>query len=539
MRHGSAAWKGVVFESHEDAKRGRWIHPLAAPQQARALHSKTPCARVRAGTVALIVAPRFGTKDAFMSIRWTFLLFSAVAAQGVLGAAKEAADRPIARWHAVGGQALREQAAVPQLKAALSHPDAAGVGGRVATNMARFVVQRMAGAEDAARASRLVPLVEAILDHESLGEVTRHGWHVAVRVPPAVAARMAEAAASLRVAGAPPTLSTNGWFLAASDAPGLARAWKETGRPVAGFVSAELDLPRVLGTGHDAWPFLKASLFPSNGVVRTAASLSFAAPPLAEPGPWKIPDGAIRDPIIRFQAIRGAAPLVEKVGWMATLAGGAAPSQLFGWAQPKNVFRNWVAFPVEKPAARLAKVESDIRPLFAESAGGPRYEGRLVMATNNSALAVLGLKACQPALLPYQQDGQQYLIASLTPPMVSTNPLPAELVAQVHRPALVAYEWEIAGESFLHWNVAFDFNKMAQRLAPFPARALARRWFMNIAPDLGNAVSEVLRVSPTEYTFLRKSDIGLDGLEMTLLSRWIDAPHGLHARPGALPPLPK
>lgn len=103
---------------------------------------------------------------------------------------------------------------------------------------------------------------------------------------------------------------------------------------------------------------------------------------------------------------------------------------------------------------------------------------------------------------------------------------------------MVAYEWEIAGESFIHWNVLFDFNNMVQRRMAFPVNARARKWFMSIAPSLGNSVTEVFRLSPTEFSFVRKSDVGLDGLEMTLLARWIDAPYdNLKGRFGA-PPLP-
>jgi len=467
----------------------------------------------------------------------------AVMAAGCVGVPlmAAAAERPMVRWHAVGGQGMRQQLGAPQLKAALTHPDAAGVGGRAATNLAQFVVHRITGADDAARTRALHPLAEALLDHESLGEVTQQGWHVAVRAPATVTSRLAASAGALMAGGKgqAATWVTNGWFLAASEPGGLGRAWQATGRPVAGMVEAEVNLPKVLGPGHESWPFVALNVFASNNAVRTSAKLSFATAPLGEPGPWKVPDGAIRDPIIRFQALRGAAPWVSKVGWMATLAGGPAPSQVFGWAQPLNPFRNWVAFPVEKPQPRLEKVYGDIRPYFGTTNQPGQYEGKLVITTNHQALAVLGLQACQPALLSYEQAGQPYLIASFAPTIASTNPMPREILAQLHRPSLVAYEWEIAGESFLHWNVVFDFNKMVQRQIPFPANARARKWLVALAPNLGNSITEVFRVSPTEYTLVRKSDIGLDGLEMTLLARWIDAPHDILRGRFAPPPVPK
>jgi hypothetical protein len=123
---------------------------------------------------------------------------------------------------------------------------------------------------------------------------------------------------------------------------------------------------------------------------------------------------------------------------------------------------------VEKAEQRLEKIYGNIRPYFGTTNQPGQYEGRLVITTNHQALAVLGLRACQPALLAYEQAGQPFLIASFAPTLASTNPVPKELLAELNRPSLVAYEWEIAGESFIHWNVLFDFNNMVQRRMAFP-----------------------------------------------------------------------
>ncbi len=69
------------------------------------------------------------------------------------------------------------------------------------------------------------------------------------------------------------------------------------------------------------------------------------------------------------------------------------------------------------------------------------------------------------------------------------------------------------------------------------------RWLTNSAPKLGNTITEVTAVSPTELRAVRRSDLGLTAVELALLARWLDNPafpafaYPTNMMPG-LPPTP-
>jgi len=454
----------------------------------------------------------------------------------VPGAVPEpATPSTVARWHFVGGDALQRDTRAPQLKAALTTTNALGLGGRLSTNLARFVSGRLGGPTDA-RADSLAPLVQTFLSAESVGNISPSGWSIAVRATGPAAALVREGLSRLPQHRAQVFSDVNGWLVAGSDRGSMTATTVAISKPATGLLSGSFHLPLILGHGPDLFPQADLTLTTSNNAVRTSARLTFSRPPLGELGDWKIPTDIMRDPLVRFMAVRGAAPLIARLGWIASLAGGTPPNQVIGWAQPEVPFRNWFTFPVDQPLQRIAQVRKAANPLFGDTNHPGIYEGRLVVNSNRSAVAAFGLKACLPMLATVQQQGQDFLVASFVPGIKSTNPVPAELLAEIRKPDLAAYEWEITGESAKDWNILFEFNQLAQRHPPFPVRALAHRWMISLTPNLGNSITRVTRRSPTEYDFARKSDIGLDGLELVLLTRWMDAAFGL--APQVAPPLP-
>ncbi len=160
--------------------------------------------------------------------------------------------------------------------------------------------------------------------------------------------------------------------------------------------------------------------------------------------------------------------------------------------------------------------------------------------SNRSAVTVFDLKACFPMVGAVKQNGQSFLLTSFIPGEKSDRRIPAELLGQINRTNLAFYEWEITGESARNWNVLAQFNQLSQRRAPNPIGAKAFRWMLATTPKLGNAVTQLERRTPTEYLFTRKSDIGFNGLELVLLTRWIDDGFPILAGkvPALSPPLP-
>ncbi len=426
----------------------------------------------------------------------------------------------LARWRSAGSAIASAQTNAPVLKQALSLPESAGLGDRLATNLARMISQRSGGGLSE---GALLPVVRAAVEYESAGEVTAEGWLVAIRAMGLDTTAWTAAVGGWGKAGgaSPVSVMTNGWWVASSSPAGLARAASMPAATPGGLFAGELDLAGLLG-GDKRWPRVTMTLGMSNALVRTDAILDFATAPLGELEAWKIPDGIIRDPVIRFSAARGIAPLVEQVPWLKMLCGGKAPGQVTAWAQPEVTFRNWFAVPVEDGKARITAVHDSLKSYFGTTNAPGQYIGRLILNSNSTAMAVFDLKACTPTMSAVEQGGQTYLVNGFFSPMRTTNAIPPELRSRVERSEIAWYEWEITGESARNWNVLAQFNRLAQREAPNPVNARGLKWLMATAPKLGNSVTELTRVSPTRYELHRKSDIGLNGLELVWLSRWLD-----------------
>lgn len=447
----------------------------------------------------------------------------------------------VARWHFVGGDRLRSQTDAPSLRNVLSLPTVSGVGSRLGTNLTRLVLDRVPGSPGRAAEGRIYPLVEAILENESVGEVTTTEWNLAVRGADLPVAALAEAVALLpRPAGgaAPTVVTTNGWWLAASSPAqaGKAAAHLRPGSPLSGY----FDLPVILGKGHEAWPKVDVQLVFTNAAVRTSAQLEFAQAPMGELEAWKVPDQFIRDPLVRFSAIRGAGPLIERMDWPKFLLGGRTPGQVVSWAQPEVPFRSWFAFPVDDITKRVERIHEDVKPFFGTTNQPGPYRGQVALHSNHTAVAVFGKQmACTPRVVGATQAGESYLVVGFFQGKTNNAPMPAELLAQLQKPNLAFFEWEITSESWPNWNVLAQYNQILLGRAPNEPNARAHRWMSSLTNQLGNAVTQVERQSPTRFTFTRKSDVGLNGLELVALTRWLDAGFGALAGRGPVaPPLP-
>ena len=53
--------------------------------------------------------------------------------------------------------------------------------------------------------------------------------------------------------------------------------------------------------------------------------------------------------------------------------------------------------------------------------------------------------------------------------------------------------------------------------------SLAEKWLGEIEPSLGNTTTEISVTSPQELTLVRKSHLGLTGVELIALAHWAEA----------------
>ena len=458
------------------------------------------------------------------------------------------ADRAavVARWRFLGSEALASQTNAPQLRQVLNLPEAALVTPAAVSNVAQHLAIRLTASTNPALAAQLLPLVQAMIRFGSSGEIGADGWSLALKLPSSEAVAVQNSVRSLprlagQEAGLPAIQFTNGWLLAGSTPAWMDRASRLPALGVNGLLTGEFDLAAIFQLDARRWPRVQLDLNATNGMVRTTGALTFAASPVGELPPWKVPNDYLRDPIIRFTAVRGIESLVQDNEWFRVLSGGPVPDQFFSWSQPEVSFRTWFAAPVSNGMARIPKLHEALKERVSSNSPSGGYTGILILNSNKSAIAVykpLGIPGLLPSIGVVSQGTQDFLLTSLIHPAKTTNEVPAELLAELDAPALVYYDWEITAAAVPNWNVLFQYNNLARGRranAPWPH---AHKWMLAAAPKLGNSVTSIRREGPTRYALTRNSGAGLTALELVLLTRWLDGPIG--ALPGeALPASPR
>lgn len=440
----------------------------------------------------------------------------------------------VARWRFVGGGALQSQSGAPALAALLGGSNSIPAGDRLATNLVRALCQRL-GRPAGADVAVLSPLMRDLLRHESAGEVTSTGWRITVRLPadrwPAWQ-KAGGTLASLSAQAAPVLGYTNGWLTAGAGKVGGGGWLALTNGNV---LVAEGDLARVVDGLAAQWPRVRVGAGFEDGKVVTRAQMDFTAPPLGPLPEWKLPERMAHGPFSQFVAMRGAQELGGRLDWWREAFGGRPPAQLFAWSQPEVPFRNWIAVPSQDPSGDLERWFQAFGRVF----GGPGTRtGRVVMATNHSAFAVLDtLKGLQPVVSPVRQGNDTFLLASIFPAERSTNALSAPLRRRLAEKDVAYLDAEFTPEAVDHWNVLFQLDQMLQGRLPNARNARAHAWMIDNRSALGDSETVVRQVTPTRLAFERRSSAGVTGLELVLLTRWIDGQDN-QVRRMALPPTP-
>ena len=456
---------------------------------------------------------------------------------------------------------------------------------RKLSGLPRFLyAARFGGASDNTELMR--PLLDDLIEAESCGEYNldaqqQWSWVLAVRLTQARSgvwgSNLKESLqawdfggiASIQVEG------QNGWEIQQRDGPtvfryarvgswslmgmgtdglakltGMAREIAASGRPKGceneGWLAGYADLAKLALKWPlaDYVPFLAANAAPSISFqmtiladnVRTKAVVHYPEAPSWILENWRIPTETIRDPLIAFTAMQSIAPWVGRQAWVKQYQIQPVPNQAFFWAFPQVPFQTCGAVPMPQADKVMDRLAAQLIPSISTNLV-KQHLGDLRYLTN--ALYWVDLSIIGPSLRSVSELNGEFLAGSLFPVFAYTNPAPAELFGQVYgRTNLVYYDWEITQDRVVQSRVIgqlFDIFKPAVEAPPEPQKTnnFGNAWITAVAPQLGNTVTEAVVTSPKEISITRKSHVGLNSLEIVLLTRWLDSPD--FPWPGARP----
>jgi hypothetical protein len=474
------------------------------------------------------------------------------------------------RWHYAGSAALAREADAAKLRQVLALPTSVEVRGVALDKLARaphrfWITSLPAGTTDQAPLIR--PLLDDLVASESFLEVrgttARPETVLAVQLNDARArlweTNLWQLAQNWKL-GTPRALAAEGgrgWEVKRQAAPNLlqfvrAGQWvlvglghdqlallpamlqqtARSGRPGAALTGAFLDLQADWPALRSWFPiFAEYQLPPTHltwscrgDAVRTEGKFFFSEKLPWTPEPWKIPVNSIRDPIINFTVARGIAPLLAQTKGVSELGLKTLPNQFCAWANSYMFAQTFFTFPVTDATNTIRQLSRTV-PKFMQHYATLKA-GKLAYVSNRAELLWHGVPVANPHLRPLRDGRSEFLLAALFPLAVTTNaPPPEQLFKQFQgRDNLAYYDWEFTQERIIHARPMYQLTDIILKRQFTPTNAPSQRWIQEIAPHLGNTITEITVAGPKELALVRKSCLGFTGFELYTFTRWLESP---------------
>jgi hypothetical protein len=245
-------------------------------------------------------------------------------------------------------------------------------------------------------------------------------------------------------------------------------------------------------------------------------------------GDWEIPTRLITEPLRSFAAGQNLGAVLEMPAQLRELGLNLGEEQVYVWSQIHFPFQTFLALRVadSKKAFETASVRlpKTFNPLLQQA-----QAGELRLGTNGLELAWHGLPLLNPQLRPTREPAGDFLFLALFPPTTSKIPLPEELLQQITgRTNLIYYHWEITQDRLTQWGMLSEFlpffpnaRFIGNKTLTQKQRDSGHQWLEEIAPLLGNTITEVSVAGSNEVLLTRKSHSGLSGFELVWLTNWI------------------
>lgn len=334
---------------------------------------------------------------------------------------------------------------------------------------------------------------------------------------------------------------TGAWLIVSSGPEAtvndLTQRIQKTGGPVASlgtnWLDAEIDWPRL----EEKFPALRdlplraahlyLTLSSKSDSIRTVLRAVYPQNLEWKSEAWHIPAKLIRDPLVSFTAVQNFGVLLREPESLTKLEVDPLRSQSFFWSQSLAPFQTFAAVRV-KDGPRALQVLSAQLPASFNPYLSSKKAGLLKGESAPPRIAWTGLPLITPSIVATNEAAGNFLYFSLFPGIPTTNQVPRELTNEITgRKNLIYYDWEMSQLRLNNSRVMYDLlpffpRPRGETLArPEMSRAyvLGQSWFDALTPLLGNTVTEVTLEKPNEIRLIRRSQIGLTGMEIVGLER--------------------
>jgi len=315
-------------------------------------------------------------------------------------------------------------------------------------------------------------------------------------------------------------------------APALTNGWLEVSADLAHW-AAPLGLP-----AEGIWPQVEVAWRGDGENLRTAGRFHFAQDATGTLAAWNVPTNLVTEPLVSFAALRGVQPLLEKWSLLGQMGFKPVPDRVFLWAQGSAEGQIYCAFPGSGLEQVLPTLTAKLPQLFPEWARKMGLTDFTYAETNRTVVWRGILPVVAPTLRAEKAGEEDFAVLGLFPP-IPAGPPPPDLLAQLARPDLVYYHWEVTQPRVQQWTMLTQLYSMMAQSPQLVTNKTSLPWLQKVGPRLGNTATEVLAVTPKEWTFSRRSHLGLTAAEMVWAARWLEGesfprPSFLLGQPGSV-----
>jgi hypothetical protein len=220
---------------------------------------------------------------------------------------------------------------------------------------------------------------------------------------------------------------------------------------------------------------------------------------------------------------------------------GAAPNQLFCWAQGGSPFLDYAAAPTVEANSTMAKLGPAIMDAFNPLLATNRM-GKWERAKDSDGVVWSRSPIIAPWLKSIALPEGYFLFAGLSPLAVTNTPPPSGTLQELFNKSNIAYfDRELTGPRVDASMFVSQLFRVIFRREQLPPEANAVKWLKAAGPMLGNSSTTLTKTGPAELSLSRSSTLGLTALELQLMADWMESsqfPLRLHSAVAKLPALP-
>ncbi len=134
-----------------------------------------------------------------------------------------------------------------------------------------------------------------------------------------------------------------------------------------------------------------------------------------------------------------------------------------------------------------------------------------------------GVGYMTPFLQSYATNGHEYVFGGGFPDSVMYS-IPAQRLDVLNQTNLVLYGWELTGDRTAQWLYMGQFARFVSLRPQLPFESPSVLWLKAAGPKLGETVTRITYPEADQLSFVRRSTIGLTGIELQLLADWFESP---------------